>query len=75
MHLDLTSVVDVEFGADGRLYVVEMDASGWFAAGSGTGGTACDVDNAIITTPGAITFDHGPVGQKASSSVRLVDPG
>jgi hypothetical protein len=44
----LTSVVDVEFGADGRLYILEMDASGWFAAvvGSGTGGTiqACDVD-------------------------------
>jgi hypothetical protein len=71
----LTSVVDVEFGPDGRLYVVEMDASGWAAAvvpGLGsvpTGGTiqACDVGTggcelieSGLPTPGAITFDkHG----------------
>lgn len=71
----LTSVVDVEFGSDGRLYVVEMDASGWAAAavpGLGlepTGGTiqacdvgagACELIESGIATPGAITFDkHG----------------
>lgn len=68
----LTSVVDVEFGPDGRLYVVEMDASGWAAAAVPelglvpTGGTikACDVDTGPcelieggLATPGAITFD------------------
>jgi hypothetical protein len=85
----LTSVIDVEFGSDGRLYVVEMDASGWFAAvvGSGTGGTiqACDVDTGAcelvegsIATPGAITFDkHGRLWVVESiffqPQVRLVD--
>lgn len=68
----LTSVVDVEFGPDGLLYVVEMDAKGWAAAAipglglEAAGGTirACDVDTGTcllveedIATPGAITFD------------------
>jgi hypothetical protein len=65
----LTSVVDVEFGPDGRLYVVELDASGWLAAfgPTATGGTikACDVGTGTceliedgLATPGAITFDR-----------------
>lgn len=42
-----TSIVDMVFGADGRLYVAELDANGWFAVevlGAGVGGTikACD---------------------------------
>lgn len=64
----LTSVIDVAFGPDGRLYVVEYDANGWLAALSGNpaGGVikACDVDTGTCTTiedglslPGAITFD------------------
>lgn len=43
----LTSIVDLAFGPDGTLYVVEMDEASWLAAELGipTGGTvdACDV--------------------------------
>lgn len=64
----LTSVIDVEFGPDGALYVVGWDAAGWLAAlmGAGAGGTVqrCDVGTGICTPvaenlalPGAITFD------------------
>lgn len=64
----LTSVIDVAFGPDGLLYVVEYDANGWLAAliGSPGGGTvkACDVGSGScstvasgLTLPGAITFD------------------
>lgn len=65
----LTSVVDVAFGPDGRLYVVEMDENGWLAAlilGNAAGGTLnrCDVGSGACTVvedglpfPGAITFD------------------
>ena len=64
----LTSVIDVEFGPDGYLYVVEYDENGWFAATTGNpaGGTInrCDVDTGQCTPveedlmlPGAITFD------------------
>lgn len=65
----LTSVIDVEFGSDGMLYVVEYDANGWFGAlelGMGVGGTikSCDVNSGMcgiveggLTLPGAITFD------------------
>jgi hypothetical protein len=70
----LTSVVDVEFGPDGRLYVVEMDASGWAAAvalarlGRQAGRSrpvtsapvTCELIESGLATPGAITFDkHG----------------
>ncbi len=47
----LTSIVDLEFGPDGTLYVAELDAAGWFATEGefitpAAGGTirACDVD-------------------------------
>lgn len=62
-------MIDVEFGPDGYLYVVEYDENGWFAAtalGSPKGGTInrCDVETgqctAVVedlTFPGAIAFD------------------
>jgi hypothetical protein len=64
----LTSVIDVTFGPDDRLYVVEMDRNGWLGAviGQGIGGAVkrCDVEagtcglveetDAPLT---AITFD------------------
>lgn len=64
----LTSVIDVEFGPDGALYVVEWDAAGWLAAlvGAGAGGTVkrcdvgtgtCDPVAAGLALPGAIAFD------------------
>lgn len=64
----LTSVIDVAFGPDGDLYVVEYDTAGWLAAlgGGGAGGAVlrCDVDTGVCDTvadglelPGAIAFD------------------
>jgi hypothetical protein len=65
----LTSVIDLEFGADGSLYAVEYDANGWLAAtafGKAAGGTIqrCDVDSGScepveegLPLPSAITFD------------------
>jgi hypothetical protein len=66
----LTSVVDLEFGPDGLLYVTELDALGWFAieiaGGSVAGGQvkACDVDTGAcgvvaqgLSLPLAFTFD------------------
>ncbi len=46
-----TSIIDMAFGADGLLYVAELDAQSWFAVeafGSGAGGRikACDVHTA-----------------------------
>lgn len=65
----LTSVIDVAFGPDGLLYVVEYDERGWLAAliafddfegtvkacDVGTGGCT-DVATELVL-PGAITFD------------------
>lgn len=64
----LTSVIDIEFGPDGLLYVVEYDEAGWLPAliGFAAGGTvkACDVAAGTCTLvadglalPSAITFD------------------
>lgn len=65
----LTSVIDLAFGPDGRLYVVEYDRNGWFAAlelGMAAGGAiqscdvvtgACDIIEDGLTLPGAIIFD------------------
>ena len=66
----LTSVVDLEFGPDGLLYVTELDALGWFAieiaGGAVAGGRvkACDVSAggcAVVadglSLPLALTFD------------------
>lgn len=65
----LTSVIDVEFGPKGHLFVVEYDENGWFAAtalDSAAGGTInrCDVESGQctavaegLTLPGAIAFD------------------
>ena len=64
----LTSVIDVLFGPDGQLYVVEMDENGWLSliAGGAAGGAIkrCDVNTGNCTLVeradvplGAITFD------------------
>lgn len=64
----MTSVIDLAFGPDGMLYVVEYDEAGWLAATSGgaMGGTVnrCDVSSGTctvvaggLTLPGAIAFD------------------
>ena len=64
-----TSIIDLVFGPDGLLYVVEFDENGWFAAevlGIPAGGTinACDLANLHcdevatgISFPTAVTFD------------------
>lgn len=44
-----TSIIDLAFGPDGKLYVAELDEQSWFAVevlGGGTGGTVnvCDLD-------------------------------
>lgn len=63
-----TSVIDVAFGPDGMLYVVELDANGWltmFGVGAPAGGNvhrcdvaigACGLVEGGLTFPGAITF-------------------
>ncbi|HUG32674.1 MAG TPA: ScyD/ScyE family protein [Acidimicrobiia bacterium] len=66
----LTSVIDVAFGPDGLLYVVEYDANSWiaaFASGLAAGGniSAYDPDSGALVRdvasgldfPSAITFD------------------
>lgn len=69
----LTSIVDLEFGPDGTLYVVELDADGWLATEGelitpAAGGTvrACDVDTgscpviaAGLSLPTAVEVDKG----------------
>lgn len=64
-----TSIMDIEFGPDDRLHVVEYDLAGWFAAaelGTPTSGAvhACDVETGQCSVragglfmPAAITFD------------------
>lgn len=68
----LTSVIDVEVGPDGYLYVLEYDRNGWFDATEGNpdGGQlskcdivmgSCDViygDDEFVLFPGAIAFDN-----------------
>jgi hypothetical protein len=68
----LTSILDIEVGPDGWLYLIEYDKNGWFTATSGAGpagGTLkrCNPDtgncetiegeNSFLLFPGAITFD------------------
>jgi hypothetical protein len=65
-----TSIIDLAFGPDGRLYVAELDEDSWFAVevlGGGSGGTinACDVNTGVCTEVAtgipmltAIAFDH-----------------
>lgn len=68
----LTSIIDIEVGPDGWIYLIEYDKDGWFTATSGAGpagGTlkrcnpdtgTCETvegDNSFLLFPGAITFD------------------
>lgn len=66
----LTSVIDLAFGPDGMLYVVEYDENSWLApfVGAVVGGTinrcdistkpgTCSVAAEGLVLPGAITFD------------------
>ncbi|HKL17482.1 MAG TPA: ScyD/ScyE family protein [Halalkalibaculum sp.] len=68
----LTSIIDIEIGPDGLLYLLEYDKDGWFTATSGgspAGGTLkrCDPetgtcetlegDESFLLYPGALTFD------------------
>ena len=64
----LTSIIDMAFGPDGMLYVLEYDEAGWLAAtgGGAMGGTvnrcdtgtgACVVVAGGLFFPGAIAFD------------------
>ena len=67
----MTSIIDLAFGPNGMLYVLEYDEAGWLAAttGGALGGTLnrCDVSSGACTVvesglvfPGAIAFDkHG----------------
>jgi hypothetical protein len=70
-----TSIVDLTFGWDGTLHVVELDEASWFAievTGTPIGGTVsackrppgtgswiCDVEAAGLVMPMAATVDHG----------------
>ena len=68
----LTSIIDIEVGPNGWIYLIEYDKNGWFTATSGanpSGGTlkrcnpntgTCETlegDNSFLLYPGAITFD------------------
>ena len=66
-----TSIIDLTFGPDGTLYVVELDEAGWFAMeiGLGEGGTvnacryrrrawSCEVERGGLTMPTAATVDR-----------------
>ncbi|MEJ2540174.1 MAG: ScyD/ScyE family protein [Gemmatimonadota bacterium] len=64
-----TSIVDVEVGPDGNVYVLELDEAGWFPAtalGAATNGTLnrcdpssgiCDVVTSELFLPNAVAFD------------------
>ena len=66
----LNSVIDLEFGPDGYLYLVEFDTNGWFASAVsdnfGLGNVkkcdvsagACEIVEDGLVLPGAITFDN-----------------
>ena len=79
-----TSIIDLAFGPDGLLYVVELDEASWFAVEvlmMPTTGTinACDVDTRAcvevksgLATPTAIAF--GKNGSLWSTEYALVPP-
>lgn len=67
----MTSVIDLEFGPDGRLYVVEYDENGWWALGDARVDLAlgtingcnvedgtCEIVESGLVLPGAISFDQ-----------------
>lgn len=80
----LTSVIDLAFGPNDELYVVEYDENNWFAAtvlGNAAGGTisrcdvadpgavTCEVVEEGVPLPGAITFDKWGTLWVAESNV------
>lgn len=79
-----TSIIDLAFGPDGLLYVVELDEASWFAAelpGGPTTGTinACDIDTLTcievendLVLPTAITF--GKDGTLWSTEFGVIPP-
>lgn len=78
-----TSIIDLKFGPDGLLYVVELDEATWFAIevlGHPTTGTinACDIAThacvalASLTAPTAITF--GKDGKLWSTEFAVIPP-
>jgi hypothetical protein len=79
-----TSIIDLAFGPDGLLYVVEFDENGWFAAevlDIQAGGTinACDIDThdcVVVETgisyPTAITF--GKRGELYATENAIIPP-
>ena len=79
-----TSIIDLAFGPDGLLYVVELDEASWFAGelpGGPTTGTinACDIDLLVcievesdLVLPSAITF--GKDGTLWSTEFALIPP-
>lgn len=84
----LTSVIDLEFGPDGLLYVVEFDENSWAGLANPMGGTvsAYNLDGELIKKaeglmlPSAITFDKkGNLWLLENNiivpRVRILDPG
>lgn len=80
----LTSVIDVAFGPDGRLYVAEMDQAGWLSliVGGSLGGAIkrCDVETGECSVVAeselpfmAIAFD--PMGQLWVAENEGIGPG
>lgn len=74
----LTSVIDLEFGPDGFLYAVEMDANGWFAAvvlGSPAGGRIqrCDVGTGACSEVGQALLPVGAIAFDLSGTAWIVE--
>jgi hypothetical protein len=79
-----TSIIDLKFGPDGLLYVVEFDENGWYAAEvlhmpAGGAISACDVDSlqceevaSGIPYVTAITFDRN--GQLWATENAIIPP-
>ncbi|WP_165499028.1 ScyD/ScyE family protein [Gramella sp. KN1008] len=84
----LTSIIDLEFGPDGLLYVVEFDENSWAGLSNPSGGTvsAYNLEGELIKKaeglmlPSAITFDKkGNLWLLENNifapTVRILDPG
>ena len=79
-----TSIIDLAFGAEGTLYVAELDEQSWLEAPSAAGGTinACDLDAGTCTEVAtgipfltAITIGkRGTLWATANFATRVVQP-